>query len=220
MCAPKNGINMTNIFDQIGSIGLMPVIVIEDADAAVPLAEALIEGGLPLAEVTFRTAAAGKAIAAMAKVPGLLLGAGTVMKPEHVDQAMDLGATFALAPNFSPKTAEYALKKGLPFVPGVLTPSEMGMALDAGFSVQKFFPAEPAGGAPFLKAVSAPVRGIRFVPTGSIDLAKLPSYLQVSSVLAVGGSWMVAPKLIADKNWKEITRLAAEAVAVVRATRG
>lgn len=211
---------MSNIFDQIGKIGLMPVIVIEDAEAAVPLAEALIAGGLPLAEVTFRTAAAGKAIAAMAKVPGLLLGAGTVMQPEQVDQAIDLGATFALAPSFIPKTAEYALKKGLPFVPGVLTPSEMGAALDAGFAVQKFFPAEPAGGAPFLRAVSAPVRGIRFVPTGSIDLAKLPSYLEISSVLAVGGSWMVAPKLIADRNWKEITRLAAEAVAVVRATRG
>jgi 2-dehydro-3-deoxyphosphogluconate aldolase/(4S)-4-hydroxy-2-oxoglutarate aldolase len=211
---------MTNIFDQIASIGLMPVIVIEDAEAAVPLAEALIAGGLPLAEVTFRTQAAGKAIAAMAKVPGLLLGAGTVMKPEQVDQAIDLGATFALAPHYSAKTAEYALKKGLPFVPGVVTPSEMVTALDAGFSVQKFFPAESAGGAPFLKAVSAPIRGIRFVPTGSIDLAKLPSYLQVSSVLAVGGSWMVAPKLIADKNWTEITRLAAEAVAVVKQTRG
>jgi 2-dehydro-3-deoxyphosphogluconate aldolase/(4S)-4-hydroxy-2-oxoglutarate aldolase len=209
-----------DIFDRIGQISLMPVIVIEDAEAAVPLAEALIAGGLPLAEVTFRTAAAAKAIAAMARVPGLLLGAGTVMKPEQVDQAMDLGATFALAPNFNLKTAEHAQKKGLPFVPGVVTPTEMGMALDAGFSVQKFFPAEAAGGAPFLKAVSAPVRGIRFVPTGSIDLARLPSYLQLPSVLAVGGSWMVAPKLIQEKKWSEITRIAAEAVAVVKQSRG
>jgi len=209
----------STIFDQIGSIGLMPVIVIEDAEAAMPLAEALIAGGLPLAEVTFRTPAAGKAIAAMAKVPGLLLGAGTVMKPEQVDQAIDLGATFALAPNFNPTVAGYALTKGLPFVPGVMTPSEMGTALEAGFAVQKFFPAEPAGGAPFLKAVTAPLRGIRFVPTGSIDLAKLPAYLKVPAVLAVGGSWMVAPNLIADKNWSEITRLAAEAVAVVRGVR-
>lgn len=211
---------MTELFDQISSIGLMPVIVIEDAEAAVPLAEALIAGGLPLAEVTFRTPAAGKAIAAMAKVPGLLLGAGTVMTPDQVDQAADLGARFALAPHFAPKTAEHARKKGLPFVPGVVTPGEMGAALDAGFAVQKFFPAEPAGGAPFLKAVSAPMRGIRFVPTGSIDLAKLPAYLGVPSVLAVGGSWMVAPKLIAERNWKEITRLAAEAVAVVKTARG
>jgi 2-dehydro-3-deoxyphosphogluconate aldolase/(4S)-4-hydroxy-2-oxoglutarate aldolase len=207
---------MTNIFDTIGSIGLMPVIVVEREEDAVPLAEALIEGGLPLAEVTFRTAAAAKVIAAMAKVPGLLLGAGTVMKPEQVDQAIDLGARFALAPGFIAATAERALQKSFPFVPGVMTPSEISAALDAGFSVQKFFPAEPAGGANFIKAVSAPLKGVRFVPTGSIDLARLPSYLQVSSVLAVGGSWMVAPKLIQDRNWKEITRLAAEAVAVVK----
>lgn len=208
-----------DIFDTIGKIGLMPVIVVEREEDAVPLAEALIEGGLPLAEVTFRTAAAAKVIAAMAKVPGLCLGAGTVMKPDQVDQAMDLGATFALAPNFNPKTAEHALKKNFPFVPGILSPTEMGNALEAGFSVQKFFPAEPAGGAPFLKAVSAPIKGIRFIPTGSIDLARLPSYLEIPSVLAVGGSWMVAPKLIQEKKWSEITRLAREAVAVVKKAR-
>jgi 2-dehydro-3-deoxyphosphogluconate aldolase/(4S)-4-hydroxy-2-oxoglutarate aldolase len=208
-----------DIFDTIGKIGLMPVIVVEREEDAVPLAEALIEGGLPLAEVTFRTAAAAKVIAAMAKVPGLCLGAGTVMKPDQVDQAMDLGAQFALAPNFGVKTAEYALKKGFPFVPGILSPTEMVNALDAGFSVQKFFPAEPAGGAPFLKAVSAPIKGVRFIPTGSIDLARLPSYLELPSVLAVGGSWMVAPKLIHEKKWSEITRLAREAVAIVKQIR-
>jgi 2-dehydro-3-deoxyphosphogluconate aldolase/(4S)-4-hydroxy-2-oxoglutarate aldolase len=210
---------MENIFDAIGKIGLMPVIVVEREEDAVPLAEALIAGGLPLAEVTFRTAAAAKVIAAMAKVPGLLLGAGTVLKPEQVDQAIDLGARFALAPGFVPQTAERALLKNFPFVPGVLTPSEISAALEAGFSVQKFFPAEPAGGANYIKAVSAPLRGVRFVPTGSIDLSKLSSYLQVPSVLAVGGSWMVAPKLIQDRNWKEITRLASEAVAVVHKIR-
>jgi 2-dehydro-3-deoxyphosphogluconate aldolase/(4S)-4-hydroxy-2-oxoglutarate aldolase len=208
------------VFDTIAAAGLMPVIVIERAEDAVPLAEALIEGGLPVAEVTFRTEAAARAIGAMAKMPGLLLGAGTVLKPEQVDQAMDLGARFALAPGFDPKVAERARAKGFPFVPGVLTPTEIGAALDAGFSVQKFFPAEPAGGAAYLKAVSAPLRGVRFVPTGSIDLARLPSYLQMPNVLAVGGSWMVAPKLIQDRNWKEIIRLAREAVAAVRATRG
>jgi 2-dehydro-3-deoxyphosphogluconate aldolase/(4S)-4-hydroxy-2-oxoglutarate aldolase len=210
---------MSDIFDTIGKIGLMPVIVVEREEDAVPLAEALIEGGLPLAEVTFRTAAAAKVIAAMAKVPGLCLGAGTVMRPEQVDQAIDLGAQFALAPNFNVKTAEYALKKNYPFVPGILTPTEMGNALEAGFSVQKFFPAEPAGGAPFLKAVSAPIKGVRFIPTGSIDLARLGSYLELPSVLAVGGSWMVAPKLIQEKKWSEITRLAREAVAVVNSVR-
>ena len=208
-----------DIFDTIGKIGLMPVIVVEREEDAVPLAEALIEGGLPLAEVTFRTAAAAKVIAAMAKVPGLCLGAGTVMRPEQVDQAMDLGAQFALAPNFNVKTAEHARRKNFPFVPGILSPTEIGNALEAGFSVQKFFPAEPAGGASFLKAVSAPIKGVRFIPTGSIDLARLPAYLEVSSVLAVGGSWMVAPKLIQEKKWSEITRLAREAVAVVKAAR-
>jgi 2-dehydro-3-deoxyphosphogluconate aldolase/(4S)-4-hydroxy-2-oxoglutarate aldolase len=210
---------MDSIFDTIGKIGLMPVIVVEREEDAVPLAEALIAGGLPLAEVTFRTAAAAKVIAAMAKVPGLTLGAGTVLTPAQVDQAIDLGAQFALAPSYVPKTAEHALKKNFPFVPGILSPSEISAALEAGFPVQKFFPAEPAGGAPFLKAVSAPLKGVRFIPTGSIDLARLPSYLEVSSVLAVGGSWMVAPKLIQDKNWAEITRLAREAVAVVRSIR-
>jgi 2-dehydro-3-deoxyphosphogluconate aldolase/(4S)-4-hydroxy-2-oxoglutarate aldolase len=132
---------------------------------------------------------------------------------------MDLGAQFALAPSFVPGTAEHALKKNFPFVPGILSPSEISAALEAGFSVQKFFPAEPAGGAAFVKAVSAPLKGVRFIPTGSIDLARLPSYLEIPSVLAVGGSWMVAPKLIQEKKWSEITRLAREAVAVVKATR-
>ena len=210
---------MTNIFDTIGKIGLMPVIVVEREEDAVPLAEALIEGGLPLAEVTFRTAAAAKVIAAMAKVPGLCLGAGTVLTPAQVDQAIDLGAQFALAPSFVPKTAEHALKKNFPFVPGILSPSEISAALDAGFAVQKFFPAEPAGGAAFVKAVSAPLKGVRFIPTGSIDLARLSSYLEIPSVLAVGGSWMVAPKLIQEKRWSDITRLAREAVAIVQAVR-
>ena len=210
---------MTDIFDTIGKIGLMPVIVVEREEDAVPLAEALIEGGLPLAEVTFRTAAAAKVIAAMAKVPGLCLGAGTVLTPAQVDQAMDLGAQFALAPSFIPRTAEHALKKNFPFVPGILSPSEISAALEAGFSVQKFFPAEPAGGAAFVKAVSAPLKGVRFIPTGSIDLARLPSYLEIPSVLAVGGSWMVAPKLIHEKKWAEITRLAREAVEVVKRAR-
>ena len=131
---------MTNIFDIIGNIGLMPVIVVEREEDAVPLAEALIEGGLPLAEVTFRTAAAAKVIAAMAKVPGLTLGAGTVLTPAQVDQAIDLGAQFALAPSFVPKTAEYALKKNFPFVPGILSPSEISAALEG---VMDFLRAEP-----------------------------------------------------------------------------
>ncbi len=211
---------MENVFETIGKAGLMPVIVVERAEDAVPLAEALIAGGLPVAEVTFRTEAAAKAIAAMAKVPGLFLGAGTVLKPEQVDQALDLGARFILAPGFNPKVATRALEKNLPFVPGVCTASEIGMALEMGFSVQKFFPAEPAGGTAYIKAVSAPFRGVRFIPTGSIGPDQLPGYLQLPSVLAVGGSWMVAPKLIQERRFDEITRLTRAAVDMVSKVRG
>src|SRR4051812_20748093 len=210
---------MEDVFEIIGKAGLMPVIVVERVEDAVPLAEALIAGGLPVAEVTFRTEAAGKAIAAMAKVPGLFLGAGTVLKPEQVDQALDLGARFALAPGFNPKVAARALEKKLPFIPGICTPSEVGLAREMGFPVQKFSPAEPAGGAPYLKAVSAPFKGVRFVPTGSIRLEQLAGYLELPFVLAVGGSWMVAPKLIQERKFDEITRLTRAAVETVQRVR-
>ena len=144
---------MENVFETIGKAGLMPVLTVERVEDAVPIAEALIAGGLPVAEVTFRTEAAAKSIAAMAKVPGLFLGAGTVLKPEQIDQAIDLGARFALAPGFNPKVAARALEKNFAFVPGICSPSEIGLALEMGFSVQKFFPAEPAGGTAYLKAV-------------------------------------------------------------------
>jgi 2-dehydro-3-deoxyphosphogluconate aldolase/(4S)-4-hydroxy-2-oxoglutarate aldolase len=210
---------MEDVFEIIGKAGLMPVITVERVEDAVPLAEALIAGGLPVAEVTFRTEAAAKAIAAMAKVPGLFLGAGTVLRPEQVDEALDLGARFALAPGFNPKVAARALEKKLPFIPGICTASEIGLALEMGFSVQKFFPAEPAGGTAYLKAVSAPFKDVRFVPTGSIGLDQLSSYLELSSVLAVGGSWMVAPKLIQEHRFDEITRLTRAAVDMVQRVR-
>ena len=211
---------MEDVFAIIGKAALMPVIVVERVEDAIPLAEALIAGGLPVAEVTFRTEAAAKVIEAMAKVPGLFLGAGTVLKPEQVDQALDLGARFILAPGFNPKVAARALEKKLPFVPGVCTASEIGLAMEMGFAVQKFFPAEPMGGTAYLKAVSAPFRSVRFVPTGSIGLEQLPSYLELPFVLAVGGSWMVAPKLIQEKKFDEITRLTRAAVDAVKKVRG
>jgi 2-dehydro-3-deoxyphosphogluconate aldolase/(4S)-4-hydroxy-2-oxoglutarate aldolase len=211
---------MEDVFGIIGKAGLMPVIVVERVEDAVPLAEALIAGGLPVAEVTFRTEAAAKSIAAMAKVPGLFLGAGTVLKPDQVDEAVDLGARFALAPGFNPKVAARALEKNLPFIPGVCTASEIGLALEMGFSVQKFFPAEPSGGTAYLKAVAAPFRGVRFVPTGSIGLEQLSGYLELASVLAVGGSWMVAPKLIQEHRFDEITRLTRAAVETAKRVRG
>ena len=211
---------MENVFETIGKAGLMPVLTVERLEDAVPIAEALIAGGLPVAEVTFRTEAAAKSIAAMAKVPGFFIGAGTVLKPEQVDQAIDLGAKFALAPGFNPKVAARALEKNLTFLPGICTPSEIGLAVEMGFQVLKFFPAEPAGGPAYLKAVSAPFRGLRFVPTGSIGLEHLPSYLEMSSVIAVGGSWMVAPRLIQERKFDEITRLTCAAVEAVTKIRG
>jgi 2-dehydro-3-deoxyphosphogluconate aldolase/(4S)-4-hydroxy-2-oxoglutarate aldolase len=211
---------MTGTFAPLGQTGLVPVLTVERPEDALPIAEALIAGGLPVAEVTFRTAGAAKAIAAMAKVPGLFLGAGTVLKPEQVDQALDLGARYALAPGFDPKVAARALEKKLPFIPGVCTPSEIGLALASGFGVLKFFPAEPAGGAAYLKAVSAPFRDARFVPTGGIGPEQLSAYAALPSVLAVGGSWMVAPKLIQERRFDEITRLAKAAVEIVAKVRG
>lgn len=211
---------MQDVFETIGKAGLMPVLTVERVEDAVPIAEALIAGGLPVAEVTFRTEAAAKSIAAMAKVPGLFLGAGTVLRPDQINEAIDLGAKFALAPGFNPKVAERALEKNFTFIPGVCTPSEIGLALEMGFSVQKFFPAEPAGGAAYLKAVWAPFRGARFVPTGSIGLEQLPSYLELPFVVAVGGSWMVAPKLIQERQFDEITRLTRAAVEIVTKMRG
>ena len=211
---------MEDVFEIIGKAGLMPVLTVERVEDAMPIAEALMAGGLPVAEVTFRTEAAAKSIAAMAKVPGLFLGAGTVLKPDQIDQAIDLGARFALAPGFNPKVAQRALDKKFTFIPGICTPSEIGLALEMGFSVQKFFPAEPAGGPAYLKAVAAPFRGVRFVPTGSIGLEQLPSYLELPMVLSVGGSWMVAPKLIQDRKFDEITRLTRAAVDTVAKTRG
>ena len=206
---------MEDVFEIIGKKRLMPVLTVDRVDDAVPIAEALIAGGLPVAEVTFRTEAAAKVIAAMSRVPGLFLGAGTVLQPDQIDQAIDLGARFALAPGFNPKVAARALERNFPFIPGVCTPSEIGFAIEMGFSVLKFFPAEPAGGTTYLKAVHAPFRGVRFVPTGSIGLEQLPAYLELPFVLAVGGSWMVAPKLIKERNFTEITRLTHAAVEVV-----
>lgn len=211
---------LEKIFASLGKTPLMPVLTVERVEDAVPIAEALMEGGLPVAEVTFRTEAAAKVIAAMAKVPGLFLGAGTVLRPEQVDQALDLGARFALAPGFNPKVAARALEKKLPFIPGVCTPSEIGAAMEMGFAAQKFFPAEPAGGIGYLKAVAAPFKGVRFIPTGSIGLEQLASYLEQPFVLSVGGSWMVAPQLIQARNFAEITRLARAAMDIARKVRG
>ena len=197
---------------------LVPVIVIDDVAAALPLADALVAGGLRSAEVTFRTDAAEAVVRAMSADGRLLVGAGTVVTADQVDRAVAAGARFIVSPGFSPAVVRHARELGVPVFPGVATATEIIAALAEGVDVVKFFPAEPLGGVTMIKALAAPFRSVRFIPTGGIAAAQLPGYLAVPAVAAVGGSWMVATKLIAEGRWDEITKLTAEAVAVATAS--
>jgi 2-dehydro-3-deoxyphosphogluconate aldolase/(4S)-4-hydroxy-2-oxoglutarate aldolase len=194
---------------------IIPVVVLEDATFAGPLGAALAAGGLHSVEVTFRTAAAPDAIKAMAEDPSLYVGAGTVLTPAQVDQAVGAGARFIVSPGFGPKVVAHCQKLGVPVYPGVATPTEIQMALDAGLDTVKFFPAEQLGGAPMVKALAAPFRSVRFIPTGGVNTANLAEYLAIPAVVAVGGTWMVAPDLLAAGNWAEVTRRTAAAVAAL-----
>ena len=207
---------MSLVMDKLSRIRLMPVIVIDRVEDAWPLAQALKAGGLPVAEVTFRTAAAEGAIRAIAKDKDIALGAGTILQPDQVDQAMEAGATYIVTPGFNGKVVRRCREKGIPVFPGIATPTEIQMALDEGVETVKFFPAESIGGIKALKAIAAPYGMMRFIPTGGINLEKLPEYLAFKSVVAVGGSWMVAPDLLKAGNFAEVTRLATEAVAVAK----
>jgi 2-dehydro-3-deoxyphosphogluconate aldolase/(4S)-4-hydroxy-2-oxoglutarate aldolase len=191
---------------------LLPVVVIDDATTAEPLAEALIAGGLPCAEITFRTAAAADAIKAMAAVAGLAVGAGTVLTRDQVDRAVDAGARFIVSPGFSAAVVERSRELGVPVYPGAATATEIQMALDAGLSTVKFFPAEQLGGAAMVKALAAPFRQVSFIPTGGVTTDTLSGYLALPSVLAVGGTWMVAADLLKNRDWAEVTRRTRAAV--------
>jgi 2-dehydro-3-deoxyphosphogluconate aldolase / (4S)-4-hydroxy-2-oxoglutarate aldolase len=207
---------MNAILENIGLIGIVPVIAIEYADDAEPLAEALTEGGLPCAEVTFRTRAGREAIARIAKShPSLLLGAGTVLAVDQVRAAVDAGAKFIVSPGLNRKVVEYCLANDVPVTPGVLTPSEIEVALEYGLEVVKFFPAEAGGGLAYLKAISAPYRSLRFIPTGGIDETNLLAYLKFPKVHACGGSWMVKPEMITNHQFEDIKRITAAAVAAM-----
>ena len=208
---------MSKIIDAIAQWRILPAITIERVEDAWPLAQALKAGGLPCAEVTFRTAAAEAALREIGRDPYILLGAGTVLQPEQVDRAQAAGAQFMVAPGFNPKVVRRCRELNVPIIPGVSTPTEIEMALDAGIEVVKFFPAEVLGGVKILKAISAPYAMVRFVPTGGINQENLAGYLALRAVLAVGGSWMVAPELIKAGRFDEITRLTAAAMAVARA---
>ncbi len=211
---------MENMLAALGRLGIIPVVKIERAEDALPLGEALLAGGLPCAEITFRTAAAAAAIQSLSSAcPELLLGAGTVLTIEQAEAAVRAGARFVVAPGFDPDLVDWCQAHGVPVLPGVATASEIGAALKKGLKVLKFFPSEALGGAAMLKALSGPFPGVKYVPTGGIGPANLASYLALPFVHACGGSWMVESKLIAGGKFDEITRLAAEACSIVRQAR-
>ncbi len=204
---------MHSILAQIGKIGIVPVIAISDVEKAVPLAKALIAGGIPCAEVTFRTAQGAEAMRRISQeVPDILLGAGTVLTIDQVDKAIETGAKFIVSPGFNPKIVAYCCEKGIPITPGCSNPSDIEKALEFGLEVVKFFPAEQAGGLDFIKAISAPYTSVKFMPTGGINADNISKYLAFDKILACGGSWMVKSELINAGNFDEITRLSRQAV--------
>ena len=208
-------------FEQfIAALRVIPVVEIPAVDAAVPLARALVDAGLPCAEITFRTASAAGAIAAIAAaVPDIRVGAGTIVTLAQAEAALAAGASFLVAPGFDPAVVDFALAHDVPIVPGVCTPTEVGMAINRGLSVLKLFPAEAAGGVAYLKALAAPFGGVRFVPTGGISPDNLAAYLAVKQVIACGGSWMVKKALIAAGEFDTIRRLAVQAREIACAAR-
>lgn len=208
---------MNEVLEKIGALRLIPVVKIENSKDAVPLGQALLEGRLPIAEITFRTAAAEGAIRALtAELPELLVGAGTVLSVDQVKSAVDAGARFMVAPGFNPAVVDYCLEHNICVVPGVNNPSQIGRALERRLQVVKFFPAEASGGLPFLKAVAAPYGDILFLPTGGINLRNLMTYLSYPRVIACGGSWMVKTDLISSGNFTQIKKLTQEAVAIIK----
>jgi 2-dehydro-3-deoxyphosphogluconate aldolase/(4S)-4-hydroxy-2-oxoglutarate aldolase len=207
---------MSEVLKRLGEIRLVPVVVLEDAKNAEPLAEALIAGGLPCAEVTFRTAAAAESIKRISKYKEMCLGAGTVLSVDQAKQAVDSGATFIVSPGFNPKVVQYCVEHKIPITPGICTPTEIEMGLDYGLNIFKFFPAEAYGGLKTLKAISAPYSMIKFIPTGGIDAKNVREYLSFKQVVACGGSWMVTREMISNSKFNEVTTLAQEAVNLVK----
>lgn len=211
---------MNKIFEKIHQIGILPVIALDDAAQAVPLAKALAAGGIPAAEVTFRTAAGEEAIRRIAQeVPEVLVGAGTVLTTEQADRAVTAGAKFIVSPGTNPKVVRHCLEKGVQPIPGVVTPTEIEAALELDLEVLKFFPAEPSGGLGMIKALTAPYTQLKFIPTGGISAANVGEYLKHPKILACGGSWMVKKNLVNAGKFDEIQALASEAAAIVKSVR-
>ena len=212
---------MNDTLKHIGSTGIVPVVVLNKVSDAEPLAAALIAGGLPCAEVTFRTDAAEESIRSISKkFPDMFVGAGTVLSIEQVDRAIGAGAKFIVSPGLNPKVVEYCIKKGYPVCPGIMTPTELEVALGFGLDVVKFFPAENAGGLKMIKAMSAPYTMMKFMPTGGINATNVRDYLACDKILACGGSWMVKGDLVAAGDFAQIEKLTREAADIVKEIRG
>ena len=208
---------MKTIEERFQELGVVPVVVLEDEKAAVPLAKALVQGGLPCAEVTFRTEAAAESIRLMSEAyPDMLVGAGTVLTTEQVDLAVKSGAKFIVSPGFDPEVVDYCLEKNIPVLPGCITPSEVAQAVKRGLKVVKFFPAEQAGGIAMIKAMAAPYYNVKFMPTGGISPKNLRDYLSCDKILCCGGSWMVKGDMIKNGEFDKIQMLVKEAKELAR----
>ena len=195
------------LLELLEGFGVIPVIAVESPEWAIPLADALIEGNLPVVEITFRTQAAAEVIKNLTKErPELLVGAGTVLSTENLVQAREYGASFAVAPGFNPHIVEKSLELAFPFFPGIMTPTDIEKGLSSGLRTFKYFPAEASGGIPMLKAMSAPYGhlGLRFIPTGGVNIKNIEDYLGINQVLAVGGTWIATKEIIASKQWQSI----------------
>lgn len=207
---------MNEVLEQLSKIGIVPVVKIDRVEDAVPLAKALCAGGLPCAEVTFRTDAAAGAIKAMTdQFPDMCVGAGTVLNAEQVDAAVAAGSKFIVSPGLNPKTVKYCMEKGVPITPGTSSPSDIEQAIELGLDVVKFFPAEQSGGLNKIKAMAAPYVNMKFMPTGGINAKNLTSYLNFNKIIACGGSWMVPGDLINAGEWDKIEQLTREAVQIM-----
>jgi len=206
-----------DVIQALSRLRIIPVIVIDQPDNAVPLARALADGGLPVAEITFRTGNAAEALRRIAtECPDVLVGAGTVLDPDQAAWARSAGASFMVSPGMNPRVVDYCTSHGIPVIPGVCTPTEIEAARERGLHVLKFFPAEAMGGQAFLKAVSAPYRDVKFIPTGGISASNLEGYLSLKNVLACGGSWMAPSEWIAEGKFDRIRDEAAKAAAIGR----
>lgn len=206
--------------EQLQKFGVVPVVVLNEVKDALPLAKALIEGGLPCAEVTFRTEAAEESIRQMAaEYPEMLVGAGTVLTIEQVDRAVNAGAKFIVSPGFDPEVVDYCLSREIPIFPGCVTPSEVAQAVKRGLKVVKFFPAEQFGGVSTIKALAAPYTMVRFMPTGGVSAKNLKDYLSCDKIIACGGSWMVKGDMIKAGEFDKICEMTKEAVALAKEIR-